>query len=60
MVMNAESARTAPKQQQRGAVYAGGWPCGPEAYYVTIQTFVMNFDGQKSNTVEYTIHCNGG
>jgi hypothetical protein len=49
-----------PQQQMRGAVYNGGWPCGPESYYVTIQAFVMNLDGQKSNVVEYTIHCNGG
>jgi hypothetical protein len=49
-----------PEQQMRGAVYTGGWPCGPESYYVTIQAFVMNLDGQKSNVVEYTIHCNRG
>ncbi len=49
-----------PEQQSRGTVYTGGWPCGPESYYVTIQAFVMNLDGQKSNIVEYTIHCNGG
>ena len=49
-----------PEQQRRGAVYTGGWPCGPESYYVTIQAFVMNLDGQKSNVVEYTIHCNRG
>jgi hypothetical protein len=49
-----------PEQQMRGAVYTGGWPCGPESYYVTLQAFVMNLDGQKSNVVEYTIHCNGG
>jgi hypothetical protein len=46
------------EQQMRGAVYAGGWPCGPESCYVTIQAFVMNLDGRKSNVVEYTIHCN--
>jgi hypothetical protein len=49
-----------PEQQMKGAVYTGGWPCGPESYYVTLQAFVMNLDGQKSNVVEYTIHCNGG
>jgi hypothetical protein len=49
-----------PEQQMRGAVYAGGWECGPESYYVTLQAFVMNLEGQKSNVVEYTIHCNGG
>ncbi len=49
-----------PQQQMQGAVYPGGWPCGAEVYYVTLQAFLMNLDGQKSNTVEYTIHCNGG
>jgi hypothetical protein len=49
-----------PEQQMRGTVYTGGWPCGPESYYATLQAFIMNLDGQKSNVVEYTIHCNGG
>jgi hypothetical protein len=48
------------EQQIKGAVYTGGWTCGPESFYVTIQAFVMNLDGQKSNVVEYTLHCNGG
>jgi hypothetical protein len=47
-------------QQMKGATYVGGWPCGPESYYLTIQAFLLNLDGQKSNVVEYTIHCNGG
>jgi hypothetical protein len=38
----------------------GGWHCGPETYYLTIQAFMMNLAGLKSNVVEYTIHCNGG
>ena len=49
-----------PAQQMKGAVFSGGWACGPESYYLTIQAFVMNLDGQKSNVVEYTIHCNHG
>jgi hypothetical protein len=49
-----------PEQQIKGAVYTGGWTCGPESYFVTLQAFVINLDGQKSNTVEYTIHCNAG
>jgi hypothetical protein len=49
-----------PEQQIKGAVYTGGWTCGPESYFVTLQAFVINLDGQKSNTVEYTIRCNAG
>ena len=48
------------EQQMRGATYVGGWPCGPESYYLTLQAFLLNLEGQKSNVVEYTIHCNGG
>jgi hypothetical protein len=47
-------------QQVRGAVFVGGWDCGPETYYVTLRAFIMNLEGGKSNVVEYTIHCNGG
>src|SRR5271170_1497565 len=44
------------EQQAKGATYAGGWPCGAETYYVTLNAFLMNLNGQKSNVVEYTIH----
>lgn len=54
-VINISSA-----QQIRGATYVGGWPCGPESYYVTLRAFMLNLEGGKSNVVEYTIHCNGG
>jgi hypothetical protein len=47
-------------RQIRGATYVGGWRCGPESYYVKLRAFVVNLDGGRSNTVEYTIHCNGG
>jgi hypothetical protein len=47
-------------QQMKGATFAGAWRCGPETYYVTLQAFMMNLSGLKSNVVEYTIHCNGG
>jgi hypothetical protein len=46
--------------QKRGAVQSGGWVCGTAVYYVTLRAFIMDSDGNKSNTVEYTFHCNGG
>ncbi len=49
-----------PAQQVKGATFVGGWTCGPEAYYVTLQAFMLNLAGGKSNVVQYTIHCNGG
>ncbi len=54
-VVNISSA-----QQVKGATYVGGWKCGPESYYVTLQAYVLNLAGVKSNVVRYTIHCNGG
>jgi hypothetical protein len=47
-------------QQIQGATFVGGWPCGADSYYVTLRAFILNLDGGRSNTVEYTIHCNGG
>jgi hypothetical protein len=49
-----------PQRQMQGAVFVGGWHCGPESYFVTLRAFMMNAAGGKSNVVEYTIHCNGG
>jgi|GEM_PF-1807250 len=46
--------------QKKGAVQSGGWTCGVAVYYVTLRAFLMDSDGNKSNTVEYTFHCNGG
>jgi hypothetical protein len=48
------------EQQIKGATFVGGWHCGPETYYLTVQAFMMNLAGLRSNVVEYTIHCNGG
>jgi hypothetical protein len=49
-----------PDVQKRGAVVSGGWHCGPEQYYATLKAYIMDADGNRSNTVQYTIHCNGG
>lgn len=46
--------------QREGAVFVGDWSCGPGKYYVTIRAFLINLEGGKSNTLQYTIHCNGG
>lgn len=52
--------RIAADLQRQGTVFVGGWPCGPGSYYVTIRAFLVNLEGGKSNTLQYTIHCNGG
>jgi hypothetical protein len=48
------------EQQIKGATFVGRWRCGPETYYLTIQAYMTNAAGLKSNVVEYTIHCNDG
>jgi hypothetical protein len=52
--------RIAADLQRQGTVFVGSWPCGPGSYYVTIRAFLVNLEGGKSNTLQYTIHCNGG
>jgi hypothetical protein len=46
--------------QKRGAVISGGWRCNVSPYYVTAKAFIMDADGNRSNEVQYTVHCNGG
>jgi hypothetical protein len=56
----AEVITTPPDAQKRGAVVSGGWRCGPAQYYVTVKAVIMDADGDRSNEVKYTVHCNGG
>ena len=51
---------TPPEAQKRGAVVSGGWRCGRQPYYVTAKAVIMDSDGNRSNEVQYTVHCNGG
>jgi len=46
--------------QKQGAVFSGGWNCNTNPYYVTLRAWIMDADGNRSNEVQYTIHCNGG
>lgn len=52
--------RISAQLQRAGTVFVGGWACGPGSYYVTLRAFLINLQGGKSNSLEYTIHCNGG
>jgi len=46
--------------QKAGAVVASGWNCGGAQNYVTLRAYIMDSDGNRSNEVQYTVHCNGG
>jgi len=46
--------------QKRGAVLSGGWGCGTAQFHTTVRAYIMDADGNRSNAVQYTVHCNGG
>jgi hypothetical protein len=46
--------------QKKGAVVSGGWVCGKDQYYTTIRAQLLDANGNLSNSLQYTIHCNGG
>jgi hypothetical protein len=58
--INSETINIPAEAQKKGAVLSGGWRCGVSQYYATLRAYIMDSDGNRSNTLEYTIHCNGG
>jgi hypothetical protein len=49
-----------PEVQKKGAIVSGSWYCGVAVYYVTLRAYIIDADGNRSNAIEYTMHCNGG
>src|SRR5580658_6382219 len=58
--IRSETINTPAEAQKKGAVLSGGWRCGVAQYYVTLRAYIMDADGNRSNALQYTIHCNGG
>jgi hypothetical protein len=56
----AEAINIPADAQKAGAIISGGWNCNTNPYYVTMRAWIMDLDGNRSNEVQYTIHCNGG
>ena len=46
--------------QKRGAVITHGMTCGQAPFYATMTAYIMDANGNRSNSVQYTLHCNGG
>jgi hypothetical protein len=44
-------------RQMAGSTIKGGWPCGPGRYHVTLQAWLEDAQGNRGNTLKYTIHC---
>ncbi len=47
------------EQQKKGAIYVGGWHCGPEHYQVQLRAYLIDSNKNHSNTVDYSINCAG-
>ena len=61
LTLNPSEAINIPAEaQKQGAVISGGWNCNTNPYYVKLRAWIMDADGNRSNEVQYTIHCNGG
>ena len=48
-----------PDQQKKGAVWVGGWGCGPNPSSTTVRAWLVDRHGNRSNAVEYHIDCKG-
>jgi hypothetical protein len=48
-------------QQQRGAIHIQRFNCGPfrNPYSVVERATMIDADGEKSNTIDFTIRCPG-
>jgi hypothetical protein len=46
--------------QKRGAVITHLMTCGQAPFYATMTAYIMDANGNRSNSVRYTLHCNGG
>jgi hypothetical protein len=52
--------RLPPEMQKRGAIFAGEIRCGPNSYYIKLRAYLVDEAGNRSNAMDYTVHCNGG
>lgn len=58
---NANALINTPADAQKiGAVISGGWGCGTDKYYTTVRAYLLDTEGNRSNDLRYTVHCNGG
>jgi len=55
-----QAINTPTEAQKRGAIVTIGSNCDAGPSYTTYRAYVMDSDGNRSNEVQYTVHCNGG
>lgn len=58
---NDQKIMTSPDQQQRGAIHVTRFNCGPfrTPYSVVQRGTMIDANGEKSNTIDFTIKCPG-
>lgn len=47
-------------QQKQGGMVAVLLTCTDNRYFETFRAYIIDADGNRSNEVRYTVHCNGG
>lgn len=55
-----QAINTPADEQKKGATVASLWTCGDSRYTVAIRAYILDTDGNRSNEVRYSVHCNGG
>jgi len=45
------------EQQKKGAVFVGGWHCGPEQYHLQLRAYLIDSNHNHSNSMDYAITC---
>lgn len=46
-------------QQKIGAVWVGGWGCGPNPSKTQVRAYLVDRRGNHSNSLDYTVVCKG-
>jgi hypothetical protein len=46
-------------KQKAGAVWVGGWRCGPNPSRTTVRAYLVDRRGNHSNSLDYTVVCKG-
>jgi hypothetical protein len=55
-----QAINTPADEQKKGAMVTSLWTCTDSRYAVAVRAYIMDTDGNRSNEVRYTVHCNGG
>jgi hypothetical protein len=49
-----------PDQQKQGGTVSVLLSCTDNRYFETFRAYIIDAEGNRSNELQYTVHCNGG